>query len=94
MVGRFNGRIGSEGLRLNICPDRGQKQLLHGFNQACITRRQRVLDGRTPSMIVDDHLTAKPELAHPAPHGRAGPCHATKARLIAQIATEVLQPDS
>ena len=73
---------------------RGQEQLLHGFNHACNTRSQRMLDGRTPSMIVDDHLTAKPELAHPASHGRAGPCDATKARLIAQIATEILRPDS
>jgi len=53
-----------------------------------------VLEGRTPNQLVAEHLKAKPELANPAPHGRAGPCDITKARLIADAAKEVSQPDT
>jgi hypothetical protein len=31
--------------------------------------------------------------ARPNPHGRAGPCDTTRARLIAEAAKEVSQPD-
>ena len=39
-------------------------------------------------------LTAKPALAKAKPSGRAGPCDITKARLIAENAKEVSQPDN
>ena len=94
MVERFNGRISSEVLGINIYSHRALEQMLRGFNTAYNTRRQRVLDGRTPNQVVAEHLKAKPELANPAPHGRAGPCDTTKARLIADAAKEVSQPDS
>ena len=94
MVERFNGRIGSEVLGINIYSHRALEQLLRGFNQAYNVRRQRVLDGKTPNQVVAEHLDAKPKLANPAPHGRAKPCDITKARLIADRAKEVSQPDS
>ena len=99
MVERFNGRISSEVLDINVHSHRALEQLLRGFNQAYNARRQRALDGRTPNQVTAEHLKAKPELANPAPpnpttHGRAGPCDATKARLIAEAAKEVSQPDS
>ena len=53
-----------------------------------------MLDGSTPNQVTAEHRTGKPELANPAPHGRAGPCDATKARPIADAAKEVSQPDS
>ena len=94
MVERFNGRIGSEVLGINIYSHRALEQLLRGFNQAYNARRQRVLDGKTPNQVVAEHLKADPKLANPAPHGRAGPCDAIKARLIAERAKEVSQPDT
>ena len=70
------------------------ERLLRGFNAAYNARRQRVLDGKTPDQVVAERLKAKPELANAKPHGRAGPCDTTKARLIAQAAKEVSQPDT
>jgi hypothetical protein len=93
MVERFNGRVGSEVLGINIYSHRALEQLLRGFNAAYNGRRQRVLDGRTPNQVVAQRLKAKPELANAKPHGRAGPCDTTKARLIAEAAKEVSQPD-
>ena len=94
MVERFNGRISSEVLGINIHSHRALEQVLRGFNTAYNARRQRVLDGRTPNQVVAEHLKAKPEPTNPAPYERAGPCHTTKARLIANAAKEVSQPDS
>ena len=94
LVERFNGRIGSEVLAITIHSHRQLEQLLRGFNAAYNARRQRVLDGKTPDQVVAERLNAKPELANARRHGRAGPCDTTKARLIAQAAKEVSQPDS
>jgi hypothetical protein len=94
MVERFNGRISSEVLDINIYSHRQLEQLLRGFNQAYNARRQRVLDSKTPDQIVAERLKATPTLAKDQPQGRAGPCDATKARLIAARAKEVSQPDS
>jgi len=94
MVERFNGRIASEVLGINIYSHRALEQLMRGFNQTYNARRQRVLDGKTPNQIITEHLIAKPELANPAPRGRAGPCDITKARLIVEAAKEVSQPDT
>ena len=93
LVERFNGRIGSEVLAITIYSHRQLEQLLRGFNAAYNARRQRVLDGKTPDQVVAERLKAKPELANARRHGRAGPCDTTKARLIAQAAKEVSQPN-
>src|SRR4051812_21754577 len=94
MVERFNGRISSEVLAITIYPHNQLEQLLRGFNAAYNARRQRVLEGQTPDQVVTERLTAKPALANAKPSGRAGPCDITKARLIAESAEEVSQPDS
>jgi transposase InsO family protein len=94
MVERFNGRVASEVLAINVYSHRALEQLMRGFNTAYNARRQRVLVGRTPNQVVVEHLKAKPQLANPAPYGRPGPCDTTKARLIADAAKEVSQPDS
>ena len=96
MVERFNGRIGSEVLGITIYSHRDLEQLLRGFNAAYNARRQRVLSGRTPDQIIAERLQANPSLGKPKnkPHGRAGPDDIAKARLIAEFAKEVSQPDN
>ncbi len=94
MVERFNGRIASEVLAINVYSHRALEQLMRGFNTAYNARRQRVLVGRTPNQDVIEHFKAKPQRANPAPYGCPGPCDTTKARLIANAAKEVSQPDS
>jgi transposase InsO family protein len=94
LVERFNGRVGSEVLRITIHSHRDLEQLLRGFNAAYNARRQRVLDGKTPDQVVAERLKARRKLAHAKPHGRAGPEDIARARLIAEAAKEVSQPDS
>jgi hypothetical protein len=53
-----------------------------------------VLEAKTPDQVVAERLTAKPALAKAKPSGQAGSCDITKARLIADRAEEVSQPDS
>ena len=94
MVERFNGRIVSEVLAIIVYSHDQLEQLLRGFNAAYNARRQRVLEGQTPNQVVAERLTAKPALAKAKPSGRAGPGDIIKARLIAESAKEVSQPDS
>src|SRR3954453_3421407 len=94
MVERFNGRISSEVLAITLYSHDQLEQLLRGFNAAYNARRQRVLEGQTPDQVVAERLTAKPALAKAKRSGRPGPDDIIKARLIAESAEEVSQPDS
>jgi transposase InsO family protein len=94
MVERFNGRVGSEVLGIAIPFHQDLEQLLRGFNAAYNARRQRALDGKTPDQVVAERLKARRKLANPKPHGRAGPDDVASARLVAEAAKEVSQPDS
>lgn len=94
LVERFNGRVSSEVLNITIHSHRQLEQRLRGFNAAYNARRQRRLNGQTPDQVVAERLQAMPILARSKPQGRAGPCDTTKARLIAERAKEVSQPDS
>ena len=94
MVERFNGRIGSEVLGITIYSHTQLEQLLRGFNAAYNGRRQRVLDGKTPNQVTAERLKARRKLANPKPQGQAGPEDIAKARLIAEAAKEVPQPDT
>ncbi len=94
MVKRFNGRVGAEVLGITIWSHQQLEGLLRGFNAAYNARRQRVLGGRTPDQVVAERLKARRWLANPKPHGRAGPDDIAKARLIAEAAKEVSQPDT
>jgi transposase InsO family protein len=94
MVERFNGRVGSEVLGITSPFHRDLEQVLRGFNAAYNARRQRVLDGKTPDQVVAERLKARRKLANPKPHGRAGPDNVAGARLIAEAAKEVSQPDN
>ncbi len=94
MVERFDGRVGSEVLGITIWSHQQLERLLRGFNAAYNARRQRVLDGKTPDQVVAERLKARRKLANAKPHGRAGPDDIAKARLIAEAAKEVSQPDT
>ena len=93
MVERFNGRVGGEVLGITIWSHQQLERLLRGFNAAYNARRQRVLDGKTPDQVVAERLKARRKLARAKPEGRAGPEDIAKARLIAEAAKEVSQPD-
>ncbi len=97
MVERFNDRVSSEVLGITIWSHVQLEQLLRGFNAAYNARRQRVLDGRTPDQVVKERLRARRKLARAKsdqPEGRAGPDDVARARLIAEAAKEVSQPNS
>jgi transposase InsO family protein len=65
MVERFNGRVPREGLGITLYSHRDLETVLAGFNAAYNGRRQRVLKGRSPDMVLRERLKAKPELAKP-----------------------------
>jgi transposase InsO family protein len=94
LVERFNGRVGSEVLAITIYSHSDLEQMLRGFNAAYNARRQRVLNGKTPDAVVTERLKVRRKLANAKPHGRAGPDDIAKARLIAEAANEVSQPDT
>ena len=89
-----NGMVGSEVLGITIRSHRDLERLLRGFNAAYNARRQRVLGGKTPDQVIAERLKARRKLTNPRPHGRAGPADVVAARLIAEAAKEVSQPDS
>ena len=64
MVERFNGRIQREVLGITVASHRDLETLLHGFNRAYNARRQRVLKGRSPEMVVRERLSAMPDRAN------------------------------
>src|SRR3954452_10552579 len=94
MVERFNGRIVSEVLAITIYSHDQLEQLLRGFNAAYNARRQRVLEGQTPDQVVAERLPAKPAWAKAKSSERPSQCDIIKARLIAESAKEVSQPDN
>jgi hypothetical protein len=79
---------------ITVYSHRDLEPLLRGFNAACNARRQRVLEGKTPNQVVAERLKARRKLANAKPQGRAGANDIAKARLIAEAAKEVSQPDS
>jgi hypothetical protein len=67
--------------------------VLSGFNRAYNGRRQRVLKGRSPDMVLRERLAAKPELAN----NRAKPPDPRALRKALQViarAKEVSHPDT
>jgi len=94
MVERFNGRVSSEVLGINIYSHRALEQVLRGFNVAYNARRQRVLAAKTPNQVVQERMASICSADHPETNTRACPCDPTKARLIVEAAKEVSQPDN
>lgn len=65
MVERFNGRIASEVLGINVAGHADLEILLTGFNRAYNRRRQRVLQGSSPHQKVGERIGLRPALANP-----------------------------
>src|SRR3978361_1601435 len=93
MVERFNGRVPREVLGITLYSHQDLETLLAGFNAAYNGRRQRVLKGRSPDVVLRERLKAKPELAKPVtqtPDPKALP----KALKVVVAAKEVSHPDT
>ena len=94
MVERFNGRVASEVLGINVADHVDLETLLTGFNHAYNRRRQRVLGGHTPIEKVHERIELNPRLANPlykpAKHGEL----MNKVDDVLYYANEVSQPDT
>src|SRR3954453_5944832 len=66
MVERFNGRVQREVLGITLYSHSDLEIVLRGFNAAYNGRRQRVLKGLSPDVVLRERLKANPELAKPA----------------------------
>ena len=94
MVERFNGRVQREVLGITIASHRDLDTLLRGFNQAYNARRQRVLKGRSPEMVVHERLQALPNRINPSHDPPFDPCILPKALQIITTAKDVSHPDT
>src|SRR3712207_6297777 len=65
-----------------------------GFNQAYNARRQRVLRGRSPEMVVHERLSAAPELINPRYMPPNDPFVLPNALKVAARAKDVSRPDN
>lgn len=95
MVERFNGRVASEVLGINIAGHKDLEVLLTGFNLAYNRRRQRVLKGSSPLDKVDQRLKLDKRLVNPTYKPQAD--HEdllAKVDRILVYANEVSQPDN
>src|SRR5215217_3659538 len=94
MVERFNGRIQREVLGITVSSHRDLETLLRGFNQAYNARRQRVLKGQSPEMVVHERLGALPARANPSHDPPFDPCSLPKALQVITRAKDVSHPDT
>ena len=94
MVERFNGRIQREVLGITVASHRDLETLLRGFNQAYNARRQRVLKGRSPDMVVHERLSAAAARANRGHDPPFDPCILPKALQVISLAKDVSHPDS
>jgi hypothetical protein len=81
-----------EVLGITIYSHRDLETVLAGFNVAYNGRRQRVLKGHSPDMVLHERLRAQPERAKPVtqpPDPEALP----KALQVVAAAKEVSRPD-
>lgn len=62
MVERFNGRVATEVLPINVAHHADLEALLRGFNHAYNQRRQRVLGGLSPAAKVAERIQKTPRL--------------------------------
>jgi transposase InsO family protein len=93
MVERFNGRIQREVLGITVYSHPDLEVLLRGFNAAYNGRRQRVLKGLSPDMVLRDRLKGDPALANPD-FKPPDPSVLQQALRIVTHAKDVSQPDS
>lgn len=94
MVERFNGRVASEVLGINVAGHADLETLLLGFNHAYNGRRQRVLSGLSPVDTVRQRLEQNGRLANPRYKPADSNDLLPKVDKILYYANEVSQPDS
>lgn len=94
MVERFNGRIASEVLGINVGGHADLEILLTGFNRAYNRRRQRVLQGNSPHQKVEERITSNPALANPLYKPLVPDDLMNKVDDILYYANDGSQPDS
>src|SRR5215213_7375629 len=94
MVERFNGRVQREVLGITIASHQDLETLLRGFKQAYNARRQRVLKGRSPEMVVRERLSAVPARANRNHDPPFDPCSLPKALQVISRAKDVSHPDN
>ena len=93
MVERFNGRVQREVLGITVASHRDLETLLHGFNRAYNARRQRVLKGQSPEMVVHERLGAAPTRTNASHDPPFDPCALPKALQVIARAKDVSHPD-
>ena len=93
MVERFNGRVASEVLGINVAGHADLETLLIGFNHAYNRRRQRVLSGRSPVNKVKQHIELNARLANPLYKPAIDGELMAKVDDVLYYANEVSQPD-
>ena len=89
-----NGRIASEVLGINVAGHADLEILLTGFNRAYNRRRQRVLQGGSPSQKVDERIELNPALANPLYKPAAQDDLMARVDDVLYYANDVSQPDS
>ena len=94
MVERFNGQVQREVLGITVASHQDLETLLRGFNQAYNARRQRVLKGRSPEMVVSERLGPLPARANPSHDPPFDPCSLPKALQVIARAKDVSHPDN
>jgi transposase InsO family protein len=94
MVERFNGRVASEVLGINVAGHADLETLLIGFNHAYNRRRQRILAGLSPIDKAKQHLELKPRLANPLYKPANTNDLIAKVDDVLYYANEVSQPDT
>ena len=93
MVERFNGRVQREVLGIMIYSHSDLETVLRGFSVAYNARRQRVLKGLSPEMVLRHRLEADPSLVNPN-YNPPEPGYINRALRIVVNAKEVSQPDT
>ena len=93
MVERFNGRVQREVLGITLYSHADMEIVLGGFNVAYNGRRQRVLNGLSPEMVLRQRLEADPALANPS-FKPPRPSLLRKALHVVADAKEVSHPDT
>jgi hypothetical protein len=94
MVERFNGRITSEVLGINVAGHADLEILLAGFNRAYKRRRQRVLQGSSPRQKLEERIALASALANPFYKPSAPDDLITKVDDVLYYANDVSQTDS
>jgi hypothetical protein len=92
-VERFNSRIASEMLAINVAGHAGLEILLACFNRAYNRRRQRVLQGNSPRKKMEERITLAPVLVNPLYKPSASDNLMTKVDDIIKYAIHVSQSD-